>query len=91
MNIKHIRFVFCVLLITSFRLMAEENSQNRPCMEVKKACETAGFAKGLRKEGKGLYKDCMQKLAAGEVVAGVSVSAEVIAACKEKRADKKTK
>ena len=67
----------------------DENS--KPCLEVKKACESAGFTKGKHKEGKGLFKDCMQKLSNGETVDGVSVSADAISACKEKRADRKEK
>ncbi len=68
------------------------DEKSKPCMEVKKACESAGFAKGKHKDGgKGLYKDCMQKLAAGESVEGVTVSADVIAACKEKREKHKAK
>ena len=76
-----------ILICCSLAFGQDENS--KPCLEIKKACETAGFIKGKHKEGKGLFKDCMQKLANGEVVEGVSVSADSIAACKEKRSDRK--
>ncbi len=77
------------LIITNFSFADSEKSQ--PCMEVKKACESAGFEKGKHKEGKGLVKDCMAKLSAGEPVDGVTVSAELVSACKDKREAHKDK
>lgn len=57
-----------------------------PCKQIKAACEAGGFVKGAHKTtGKGLYKDCLQKIIAGSPVEGVSVSAETIAACKAKK------
>jgi hypothetical protein len=67
----------------------KENHGSKPCLEVKKACESAGFKKGDHKDGKGLYKDCMQKLANGETVAGVSVTPEQVSACKVKHEERK--
>ncbi len=71
---------------------------HHPCKEIKEACEAAGFKKGGHKEGKGLWKDCIDKVAKGESVAGVTISAEVVASCKtkhemrkEKRKDKEEK
>ncbi|MDG0816644.1 hypothetical protein [Bdellovibrio svalbardensis] len=58
-----------------------------PCKEIKSACESAGFVKGEHKEKKGLYKDCMQPVMAGQSVAGVNVSADVVSACKAKKAE----
>lgn len=63
----------------------------KPCMKIKQACEAAGFTKGGHKEGKGLMMDCMKKLAQGESVAGVNISAEDMASCKEKHAEHKEK
>ncbi len=76
-----------LVLSLSYASAQEENS--KPCLEIKKACETAGFVKGKHKEGKGLFKDCMQRLSNGEAVEGVSISAEVIAACKDKNSGRK--
>jgi hypothetical protein len=61
--------------------------KTHPCQQVKSACESAGFVKGDHKDKKGLYKDCMQPLMAGQSVAGVSVGADVISACKAKKAE----
>ena len=86
------KMIMIVTLLAVSQVFASENAggNNKPCLEVKKACEAAGFAKGKHKEGdKGLHKDCMQKLANGETVEGVTVSADVIAACKQKREDHK--
>ncbi len=58
-----------------------ENLQ--PCMQIKKACEAAGFQRGKTKEGN-LVKDCMQKITNGEAVKGVTIAADVVNGCKEK-------
>jgi hypothetical protein len=84
------KIIILLTVLTASHVFAE-GEKNKPCLEIKKACESAGFSKGKHKEGKGLHKDCMQKLAAGEVVAGVSISADVISACKKKRDDHKAK
>jgi hypothetical protein len=79
------------MIVFSFGITFAQEETSKPCLEVKKACESAGFTKGKHKEGKGLYKDCMQKLGRGEAVEGVLISADAISACKEKRADDKEK
>jgi hypothetical protein len=57
-------------------------------MEIKKACEGAGYQSGLSrgkmKEGKGSVKDCMSKITNGETVSGVKLNASVVSGCKEK-------
>ena len=58
-----------------------------PCQQIKAACESAGFVKGEHKEKKGLYKDCMQPVMAGQSVAGVNVGADVVSSCKAKKAE----
>ncbi|HEX7672574.1 MAG TPA: hypothetical protein VF412_00315 [Bdellovibrio sp.] len=59
---------------------------DHPCKQILSACESAGFVKGEHKEKKGLYKDCMQPVLAGQSVAGVTVGSDVIAACNAKKA-----
>lgn len=66
-----------------------QDEKSKPCLEIKKACESAGYMKGKHKEGKGLFKDCMQKLSHGEVVEGISLSADTISACKDKQSSHK--
>jgi hypothetical protein len=77
-----------VSLFGSFVLQAQDTEKLQPCMEIKKACEGAGFKSGLQraktKDTKGSVKDCMSKLTNGESVSGVNVSADVISGCKEK-------
>ncbi len=68
-----------------------DHEKSKPCLEIKKACEAGGFVKGEHKEGKGLYKDCVQKLSNGETVAGVSVTPDMVSACKQKREEHKEK
>ncbi len=80
-----------IMTVLAVSQVFAQGEKGKPCMEVKKACEAAGFTKGDHKEGKGLHKDCMQKLANGEVVSGVSIPADVISACKEKRTEHKEK
>lgn len=83
--------IIFAMIVFSFGITFAQEETSKPCLEVKKACEVAGFTKGKHKDGKGLYKDCMQKLGNGESVEGVSISADAVAACKEKRADLKKK
>lgn len=78
------------LVISAFSLPALSNHHEHeptegPCMKLKEACQAAGFEKGKHKEKKGLMKDCLKPLMHGETVAGVTVSAEDMAACKENR------
>ncbi|MBL7715206.1 MAG: hypothetical protein JNL01_07025 [Bdellovibrionales bacterium] len=60
-----------------------------PCKKLKTACEAAGFVKGGHKTGKGLHKDCMKPLLAGQTVAGVTVDAGDVSACQAKKEKKK--
>lgn len=82
-----------VLIIVAFvatqQVFADDIKQ--PCLQVKKACEAANFEKGKHKEGRGIAKDCMQKLANGESVPGVNISSDIVAACKDKREQHKPK
>lgn len=86
------------LLITLLSLSLTANADNHkgghgdhPCKEIKEACEAAGFKKGEHKDGKGLWKDCIDKVAKGETVTGVTISAEAVAACKSKHEMRKEK
>ncbi len=81
--------ILLLSLFLSFNVLAQDlEDKLQPCMEIKKACESAGFQSGLSrgkmKEGKGLVKDCMRKLTNGEKVSGVHVESDVISGCKEK-------
>lgn len=77
-------FVLVLTTLISILSFAEEAEKLQPCMEIKKACESAGFKKGKLKEGKTSVKDCMFKITNGESVSGVTVGADTINGCKEK-------
>ncbi len=79
------------VLVASSVFAEGDHEKSKPCLEIKKACEAGGFVKGDHKDGKGLYKDCVQKLANGETVAGVSVTPDMVSACKQKREEHKEK
>jgi len=84
--------VLSLLSLLSLSLFAEEKDEgSHPCKQIKSACEAAGFSKGAHKEKKGLHLDCMKPILDGQTVAGVTVSADVISACKTKQAEHKTK
>jgi hypothetical protein len=59
----------------------------QPCKQIKAACETAGFKKGKQMPGsRGPIKNCMDPILSGQTVAGVTVGADVVAACNGKKA-----
>ena len=62
-----------------------KREKNHPCKAIKEACEAAGFKVGDHKDKKGLWKDCIEPIKAGQTVAGVTVSAAEIEACKAKK------
>lgn len=76
--------------LTSVSSFADELN---PCKQVKAACEAGGYVKGGHKKNspKGLYKDCLPKILAGGTVEGVSVPAEIVAACNAKKQKHATK
>lgn len=82
---KTLALVLSVLV--SLSSQAQDTDKLQPCMEIKKACESAGFKSGLQRgkmKEQGSVKDCMFKITNGESVSGVNVSANVINGCKEK-------
>jgi hypothetical protein len=86
---KHIVLCTVIALAFSSALHAEEMDSKHPCHNIKTACEAAGFVKGQHKQGKGLWKDCMDKLAKGEAVPGVAAEKTEVEACKAKHMEHK--
>lgn len=80
-----------ILTISFFSYVQASESKDHPCKELKAACEAAGYVKGGHKEKKGLHVDCLKKLMNGEPVEGVTVAADKISACKEKKEKHKKK
>jgi hypothetical protein len=76
--------ITAMLILGSVSVFASTEGSH-PCKEIKAACETAGFKKGDHKEKKGLYKDCVQPIMAGQTVPGVTVASDVVTACKDKK------
>lgn len=82
---KTILFALMIALTYMSTSFAEDEAKTKeegPCKKVMDACKAADFAKGDHKMKKGLFKDCMQPLLAGQTVNGVSANAQDIAACK---------
>jgi hypothetical protein len=62
------------------------------CKQIVQACTQAGFEKGMhKKDGKGLYKDFLDPILAGQTVAGVTVDPAVVADCNAKKAKRQAK
>ncbi len=75
-------------LVLSFATAQAKKSEG-PCKKLAAACKSAGFSKGGHKAGgKGLALDCMKPLLEGQAVAGVSVDAADVDACKAKKAER---
>ena len=84
--------LFLALLISgSLAAHSETIGKDHPCHKIKEACESAGFKKGHHKEGKGLWKDCVNKLKSGESIPGVTVDTGEVEACHAKMMEKKSK
>jgi hypothetical protein len=73
--------IFLMILLTTFSLFSFAEESALPCMEIKKACTSAGFKKSA---GGISAKDCMSQILKGESVPGVNVKASVLKNCKEK-------
>ena len=82
-----------LLISMSLGSVALAQADKHPCAAIVKACKSAGFVKGdHKKDGKGLYIDCVNKIVKGESVAGVTISnPDDIAACKVKKEERKEK
>lgn len=75
---KTLVLIFSLLVSNTFYNYgyADSGLVDQPCMQIKKACESA--------KGKIKIKDCIKKVTSGEKVSGVTVQSEVIQNCKEK-------
>lgn len=91
----NILFVLAASLVFASTAFSEDDAKTKeegPCKKVMDACKAADFAKGDHTMKKSLFKDCMQPLLAGQTVAGVTIDAEALTACKAiKDAKHKTK
>ena len=62
-----------------------------PCGQIREVCKKAGFIQGSAKAGTGLYTDCIAPIMRGTPQPAAAktplpqVSADVVAACKQKR------
>lgn len=88
----HILCSLFAVLFVSPQLKAEDAAEHHdgPCIKIMEACKNAGFgAKASAADKKSLSKSCIQPLLAGQKVAGVTVDASDISACKAKKAELK--
>ncbi len=63
--------------------------QPGPCEQIKSACLSAGFVKGEAKQGKGLYKECVNPIIQGKTPSKATITLptvdpSVVSACKAK-------
>lgn len=73
-----------VLVSGSFAFAADKPADLPQCASIVKACEGAGFEPGEhKKNGKGLWVDCVGALAHGKTVAGVTAAEADAKACQE--------
>ncbi len=82
--------ICAALLALAAPLAHGEDANEGPCKQIKEACTKAGFIKGEAKEGKGLWKDCIDPIMQGttakkSVLPLPSVDPSLVAACKAKR------
>ena len=81
-----------ILTLSLSPAFANEGGDGGPCKKIREACIAGGFTAGGHKDGnKGLHIDCMKKIMGGETVAGVTIPAEEVAACKAKKDKRKEK
>ena len=79
-------YLVAALILIASTAFSQAETSDLPCLEIKKACESAGFKIGKSsKETKGSVKDCMKRLAEGQTLEGVQVSNSVVKACNEKK------
>lgn len=85
--------IVALIVFGSLNAFAEIDNEKKdgPCHKVIEACKSAGYYKGGQKEKKGLYRDCWDNLVVGKTVKGVTVSPELLSACKTKWAQSKNK
>ena len=79
-----------LVLITASLLMVGAVAQAKggkpkddpACANIAKQCEAQGFMPGAHKRnGKGLWADCVGKIAKGETIAGVNATVDEAKAC----------
>lgn len=59
-----------------------------PCLILREQCERAGYFVGGGKEGRGLWKDCVEPILFGNSITNVEVEPEHIRGCLAKRAER---
>lgn len=72
----------CLVAFSASTISFADSAQ--PCKSLEAACKAAGYYKGGAGSGKGLYKDCIEPLANGKTIQGISVPQDDVAGCKSK-------
>lgn len=71
-----------VVLSLSLSAHAQRPKDSPECAEIAKQCESAGFSPGgHKKDGKGLWVECIGAVAHGQTVAGVTATKEQAEKC----------
>ena len=81
--------IIATLSCAGFTAMAQQDVKEGPCKQIVEACTKAGFVKGEAKEGKGLWKDCIDPIMQGTTAKKATlplptVDAATVTQCKQK-------
>jgi hypothetical protein len=81
-NMKALLMASVLILGVSTIAKADKASDIPACTTIVKSCEAAGFEPGdHKKNGKGLWVDCVHAISKGKTVAGVSSTAAEAQGC----------
>jgi hypothetical protein len=76
--------VLALLLAVGSFAYAEKPADLPQCASIAKSCEAAGYQPGEhKKNGKGLWADCVHAIAKGKTVTGVTATQADAKACQE--------
>ena len=78
---KYLNLALLAILLPFAPSFAAEH----PCKQIQNACTAAGYVKGDHKAGKGLHRNCVKPIRAGQTVAGVTIDPSIVQACNAKK------
>ena len=81
--------VSAALSLCALAASAQQDVKEGPCKQISEACTKAGFVKGDAKDGKGLWKDCIDPIMQGTTAKKSTlplptVDAATVTQCKQK-------
>lgn len=82
---KKLMVVAAAAVFSSSLAFAHDDSSSE-CAAVVKACKSAGFARA--NQDKPFWKGCMEPLLLGQQVKGVTIGADEVKACRDKKIER---